>query len=146
MCFTNRLLSIDIESLQNRLLKVCYVPATSACLHRLLFIIFLLRPLTALIKETRQTISAIKHSIFLRCLCYYLILIIMFVVVVIPWVQILLNYDFVKVLVLFGGGLAPSSQTLGSLVITPWPIRCPETMDSVNPKFDKLRPLPFSCV
>ncbi len=29
--------SIDIESLQNRLLKVCYVPATSASLNRLLF-------------------------------------------------------------------------------------------------------------
>ncbi len=28
---------IDIESLQNRLLKVCYVPATSAGLNRLLF-------------------------------------------------------------------------------------------------------------
>jgi hypothetical protein len=28
---------IDIESLQNRLLKVCYVPATSAHLPRLLF-------------------------------------------------------------------------------------------------------------
>ncbi len=30
-------LSIDIESLQNRLLKVCYVAATSARLPRLLF-------------------------------------------------------------------------------------------------------------
>jgi hypothetical protein len=29
--------SIDIKSLQNRLLKVCYVPATSAGLSRLLF-------------------------------------------------------------------------------------------------------------
>jgi hypothetical protein len=47
----------------------------------------------------------------------------MFVVVVIPWVQILLNYDFVKVLVLFGGGLAPSSQTLGSSLRTPWPVK-----------------------
>ncbi len=28
--------TIDIESLQNRLLKVCYVPATSAGLPRLL--------------------------------------------------------------------------------------------------------------
>ncbi len=32
--------SIDIESLQNRLLKVCYVPATSAGLNRLLFFSF----------------------------------------------------------------------------------------------------------
>ncbi len=30
----------DIESLQNRLLKVCYVPATSAGLIRLLFFSF----------------------------------------------------------------------------------------------------------
>jgi hypothetical protein len=37
---------------QNRLLKVCYVPATSAHLPRHLFL--LLRPLTALIKQTRQ--------------------------------------------------------------------------------------------
>ncbi len=29
--------TIDIESLQNRLLKVCYLPATSASLDRLLF-------------------------------------------------------------------------------------------------------------
>ncbi len=28
---------IDIKSIQNRLLKVCYVPATSASLNRLLF-------------------------------------------------------------------------------------------------------------
>ncbi len=29
--------SIDIENFQNRLLKVCYVPATSVGLNRLLF-------------------------------------------------------------------------------------------------------------
>jgi hypothetical protein len=32
------LVIIDIESLKNRLLEVCYVAATSACLPRLLFI------------------------------------------------------------------------------------------------------------
>jgi hypothetical protein len=32
--------TIDIESLQNRLLKVCYVPATSDSLNRLLFFFF----------------------------------------------------------------------------------------------------------
>ncbi len=32
--------TIDIESLQNRLLKVCYVPATSSHLSRLLFYFF----------------------------------------------------------------------------------------------------------
>ncbi len=53
---------IDIESLQIRLLKVCYVPATSARLPRLLFAI------TVLIKQTRQTVRAIKQSILLRCL------------------------------------------------------------------------------
>ncbi len=38
----------DIESLQNRLLKVCYIPATSAGLNRL----FLLQPLT--VKWSKQ--------------------------------------------------------------------------------------------
>jgi hypothetical protein len=32
--------SIDIKSHQNRLLKVCYVPASSASLNRLLFFSF----------------------------------------------------------------------------------------------------------
>jgi hypothetical protein len=32
--------AIDIESLQNRLLKVCYVPATSVGLPRLSFFFF----------------------------------------------------------------------------------------------------------
>jgi hypothetical protein len=59
------ILSIDIESLQNRLLKV-YVPATSAPLNRLLF--FLLRPLTVLMKHTRQAVLAVKQTILLRCL------------------------------------------------------------------------------
>jgi hypothetical protein len=50
---------------KNRLLKVCYVPATSARLQRLLF---LLQPLTELMKQTRQAVHAIKQSILLRCL------------------------------------------------------------------------------
>ncbi len=45
--WANNPISIDIESLQNRLLKVCYVPATSAGLNRLHF---LLQPLTILMK------------------------------------------------------------------------------------------------
>ncbi len=61
--------SIDIESLQNRLLKVCYVPATSASLPRVRFffsfLFLLLQPLTVLIKQTRW----LKQSIFFRCLC-----------------------------------------------------------------------------
>jgi hypothetical protein len=56
---------IDIESLQNRLLKVCYAPTTSAGLPRLLF---LLPPLTVLMLQTRQAVPAIKQSILLRCL------------------------------------------------------------------------------
>jgi len=56
--------SIEIESLQNRLIKVCYVPATSTRLPKLLSIL-LLRPITELIKQTRR---AIKQSILLRCL------------------------------------------------------------------------------
>ncbi len=61
---------IDIESLQNRLLKACYVPATGASLPRLLFIYFLLWPLTVLMKQTRQAVHAVKQSILLRCLWY----------------------------------------------------------------------------
>ncbi len=57
--------SIDIKSLQNRLLKVCYVPATSVCLPRLLFLLW---PLTVLMKQTSQAVHAVKQSILLRCL------------------------------------------------------------------------------
>ncbi len=56
---------IDIESLQNRLLKVCYVPATSASLPRVSFffsfLFLLLRPLTVLISKQ----GALKQSMFL---------------------------------------------------------------------------------
>jgi hypothetical protein len=41
------------------------VPATYACLNRLLF---LLRPLIVLKKQTRQAVCAVKQSILLRCL------------------------------------------------------------------------------
>jgi hypothetical protein len=60
---------IDIKSLQNRLLKVCYVPATSTSLkrlHLLFFFFFGLQPLTVLMKQTRQAVHAIKQSILLR--------------------------------------------------------------------------------
>jgi hypothetical protein len=73
MCYVYRCISIimsvvrtiDIKSLQNRLLKFCYVPATSASLPRLLF---LLQPLTALMKQARQVVCAVKQTILLRCL------------------------------------------------------------------------------
>jgi hypothetical protein len=48
----------------NRLLKVCYVSATSAVL-KAFFSSFLLRPLTVLIKQTMQPVRAIKQSIYL---------------------------------------------------------------------------------
>jgi hypothetical protein len=57
---------IDIESLQNRLLKVCCVPTTSASLQRLLFCCCG----HVLMKQTRQAVCAIKQSILLRCLWY----------------------------------------------------------------------------
>ncbi len=61
--------TIDIKSLQNRLLKVCYVPATSASLPRVSFFFsfrfLLLQPLTVLMKQTRQAVYAVKQSIFL---------------------------------------------------------------------------------
>jgi hypothetical protein len=56
-------LFIDIKSL-NRLLKVCYAPANSLVL-KAFFFLFLLQPLTALMKQTRQLVRAIKQSIYL---------------------------------------------------------------------------------
>ncbi len=53
---------------QNRLLKVCCVPATSAGLPRVSFFfsfLFLLQwPFTLLIKQTRQAVCAVKQSIY----------------------------------------------------------------------------------
>jgi hypothetical protein len=51
-----------------RLLKFCYVLAASAARNRLLFFLILMWPFTVLMKQTRQGVCAIKHSIFLRCL------------------------------------------------------------------------------
>jgi hypothetical protein len=59
----------DIKSHKNRLLKVCYVPATSTDLPRVSFFFslsfLLLQLLTVLMKQTRQAVRAIKQSIFL---------------------------------------------------------------------------------
>ncbi len=55
-----------ISNYKNRLLKVCYVPATRAGLPKL----FLLQPLTVLMKQTRQAVCTIKQSILLSCLWY----------------------------------------------------------------------------
>ncbi len=59
---------IDIESLQNRFLKVCYVPGTSAGIPRVSYFFsffLLLRPLTVLMKQTRQAVCTIEQSVFL---------------------------------------------------------------------------------
>jgi hypothetical protein len=58
-------LAIDIKRRKNRLLKFCYVPATSTAQNRLLFFFLLLRPFTVLMRQTRQAVRAIKQSIFL---------------------------------------------------------------------------------
>jgi hypothetical protein len=50
---------------KNRLLKFCYVPATSAACSRLLFFLFLLWLFTVLMKQTRQAVRTIKQPIFL---------------------------------------------------------------------------------
>jgi hypothetical protein len=57
--------AIDLERQKNRLLKVCYVPTTSAGLPRLLFSFLFMQPLAVLIKQTRQAVRAIKQSIYL---------------------------------------------------------------------------------
>ncbi len=46
----------------NRLLKVCYVPATSTVLIAFFSSFFLLQRFTVLMKQTRQPIHAIKQS------------------------------------------------------------------------------------
>ncbi len=62
--FSDKFQAIDIESLQNRLLKVCYVPTTSAHLPRLLFIVVLLQPLRVL--NSKQG----RHYLPLSCQYY----------------------------------------------------------------------------
>jgi hypothetical protein len=52
-----------ISKVQNKLLKVCYVPATITGVF-----FFLQWPLTVLMKQTRQEVCAFKQSILLRCL------------------------------------------------------------------------------
>ncbi len=56
--------------------QFCHVPAASASLNSqqayflFLFLFLLLRPLTVLLKQTRQAVHAVKQSIFLRCLWF----------------------------------------------------------------------------
>jgi hypothetical protein len=59
---------IDIESLQNRLLKICYVPATSDGLPRVSFffsfLFLVLRPITVVMKQTRQVVCAVFIDVY----------------------------------------------------------------------------------
>ncbi len=55
---------IDIKSLQNRLLKVCYVPATSVGPLRLHFF----PAIDSTNEAKRQVVCVTKQSILLRCL------------------------------------------------------------------------------
>jgi hypothetical protein len=67
-CSLLLVITIDIERRKNRLLKFCYVPATSTAHNRLLF---LLQPFTVLMKQTRQAVRDIKQSIFLDVYGYH---------------------------------------------------------------------------
>ncbi len=62
-------LKIIDTKIKNSLLKVCYVPATSATFLAF-FSFFLLWPSTVLMRETRQAVHVIKQSILIRCLCW----------------------------------------------------------------------------
>jgi hypothetical protein len=61
-------IKIDIESLQNRLLKDCCVPTTSAGIPRVSFFFSFLSLLqhqfTVLMNQTRQAVRAVKQSIY----------------------------------------------------------------------------------
>jgi hypothetical protein len=57
--------TIDVESLQYRLLKVCYVPTTSAGLPRLLFFAAAIYNSN---EANKQGVRGVKQSILLRCL------------------------------------------------------------------------------
>jgi hypothetical protein len=67
---------IDIKIIKNRLLKVCYVPATTAASFKAFFLFIILRPFTVLMRHTRQAVRAIKQFISLdvygACAPYHL--------------------------------------------------------------------------
>ncbi len=62
-----KLYSLMYISKEKKLLMDCYVPATSTTFLAF-FCFFLLRPLTVLMKQTRQVVRAVKQSILHRCL------------------------------------------------------------------------------
>jgi hypothetical protein len=48
------------------------------------------------------------------------------------------NYEFVELIIrLIRGVFAPSSQTVGSLIEIPWPVKPARKMDLINSKFDE---------
>jgi hypothetical protein len=63
---TNKVKSTDVKR-NNGMLKVCYVPATSATFLAY-FLFFLMWQLTVLMKLTMQAVHAVEESIFLRCM------------------------------------------------------------------------------
>ncbi len=56
--------TIDIERCKNRLLKFFMCPLLAQLIIGLFFL-FLLWPFTVLMKQTRQTVRAVKQSMFL---------------------------------------------------------------------------------
>ncbi len=58
--------TIDIESLRNRLLKICYVPATSAGLPRVTFFFsfFVAVAINSTNEANRQAVRVVKQSIY----------------------------------------------------------------------------------
>ncbi len=59
-CLDLNVSSIDIESLQNRFIEVCYVPITSASRNRLHFFYFFDAAINSTKKQTRQAVHSIK--------------------------------------------------------------------------------------
>jgi hypothetical protein len=53
------------------LLKVCYVPATSAASSKVFFLFFTLQPFTVQTRQTRQAVCAFKQSISLDVYGFY---------------------------------------------------------------------------
>ncbi len=72
--------TVDIKSLQNRLLKVCYVPATSAGLPRLLFD----AAINSANEANKAGICAVNQSILHRCLC------------LVPWISKVFQLDCLR--------------------------------------------------
>ncbi len=64
VCVCECVLYIDIESLQNRLLKVCYVPVTNASLPRVSFFFSFLFFVVAAIDSTNEANKVPLSSLY----------------------------------------------------------------------------------